>query len=107
MNLITYVRGTNGRRVGLVVATGRDRIGWSTCNVDKDIFDKELGLKIAVSRSNSSKLQNKLKSCLSTNVSSIWRDLDVVSPEMMCQIKKMSNRAKKYFKDQENKAIKV
>lgn len=47
--LVKYVKGDNGHLRGVVVALGREVIGWSAC-CPKDKFDKKLGLRIASGR---------------------------------------------------------
>lgn len=47
--LVKYVRNNKNSKIGVVVATGRDRVGWSMCHrLDK--FDKAKALKIAKGR---------------------------------------------------------
>jgi 1,4-dihydroxy-2-naphthoyl-CoA synthase len=57
--LIRYVRNEQREKIGVVVALGKGKIGWSICYQgdpwDEDAppadkFDKELGLKIAIGR---------------------------------------------------------
>ena len=51
--VLTYEK---GKKKGVLVAIGSGIIGWSLCNTgseyywEKDVFDKELGLHIALSR---------------------------------------------------------
>ena len=47
--LIKYVRDKKGNRVGVVVATGASKVGWSLCN-HKDKWDRKKGLMIAEAR---------------------------------------------------------
>jgi len=47
--LIKYVRNGEGNRVGVVVATGASKVGWSLCN-KKDKWDRKKGLMIASNR---------------------------------------------------------
>lgn len=48
--LIEYLRDKNGSPVGVVVALGKEDIGWSLCN-KRDRFNKQRALEIAVGRS--------------------------------------------------------
>ena len=57
--LTRYVRDENNQKIGVVVAMGRGKIGWSACYQGDeedwdappaDKFDKALGLKIAIGR---------------------------------------------------------
>ena len=57
--LTRYVRDKDNQKIGVVVALGRGKIGWSSCYQGnaadpwapmKDKFDKVLGLKIAKGR---------------------------------------------------------
>jgi hypothetical protein len=48
--IFEYVRNKKRQRIGVVVALDKTSIGWSACNIKKDRFDKELGLKIAMGR---------------------------------------------------------
>tara|TARA_Y100000310_G_C20341092_1_gene649847 strand:- start:412 stop:660 length:249 start_codon:yes stop_codon:yes gene_type:complete len=78
-----YVRGGHGRKRGIVCALGKKDIGWSLCNKKLgDVFDKELGLRIAQGRA--------LK---------IYPNGNGVPPSVMPVFKKMKIRAKKYFKN--------
>lgn len=49
MILIKYKRNEHGRRIGVVVALDRERIGFSLCN-KKDKWDREKALEIALDR---------------------------------------------------------
>ena len=49
--LIEYVKNRKGRRIGVVVATAKEEIGYSLANEKAgDKFNSELGLAIAVGR---------------------------------------------------------
>ena len=48
--LVKYVRNAKGRRVGVVVATGKTNIGWSLCH-RTDKWDKKKALIMAKGRS--------------------------------------------------------
>ena len=54
--IFEYVRDTNRRKIGILVALNKNQIGWSKCNIKKDRFDKEMGLKIAIGRANKAPL---------------------------------------------------
>ena len=45
-----YVYNKKNQRVGVVVAVGKDRIGWSRCNLGKERFDRVRGIDIACGR---------------------------------------------------------
>ena len=78
-----YVRGGYRRKRGIVCALGKKDIGWSLCNKKVgDVFDKELGLRIAQGRA--------LK---------IVPDGNAVPPSVKSTFDKMKIRAKKYFKN--------
>ena len=47
--LVRYVKNEDNQKIGVVVALGKGQIGWSRCQ-GPDVFDKELGLKIAIGR---------------------------------------------------------
>lgn len=48
--LVQYVRNAGNHPIGVVVATGQDKIGWSLLN-KKDRWNREKGLFIAQNRS--------------------------------------------------------
>ena len=57
--LVRYVKNEDNQKIGVVVALGRGKIGWSSCYQGNegdvwapkaDVFNKELGLKIAIGR---------------------------------------------------------
>lgn len=48
--IFEYVKNKKGVKVGVLVAVDADNIGWSKCNIKKDKFDKNLGLRIAEGR---------------------------------------------------------
>ena len=57
--LIRYVRNDNHQKIGVVVAIGNGKIGWSSCYQgddwdeqapEADKFDRVLGLRIALGR---------------------------------------------------------
>ncbi len=57
--LVRYARDKNNQKIGVVVALGKGKIGWSSCYQGNeqdwnappaDKFNKELGLKIAIGR---------------------------------------------------------
>lgn len=78
--LINYVRDKKGRPFGVVVATGRNLIGWSKCN-KSDKWNRELGLKIAANRSSS---------CVPSDVVDVPKD-------MVTHYMSMVTRSRKYF----------
>lgn len=47
--LITYIKNRSGHHIGVVVAVGRNQVGWSLCN-HKDKFSKERALAMALGR---------------------------------------------------------
>lgn len=47
--LVKYTRDNKNHMNGVVVAIGKDQIGWSKC-CKRDKFDKELALRIAFGR---------------------------------------------------------
>ena len=47
--LIKYVRDNKRRPIGVVVAVGATKVGWSKCHRADD-WDKKMGLKIAIGR---------------------------------------------------------
>lgn len=47
--LVEYVRNRKKRPIGVVVATGKYKVGWSLCD-KKDEWDKEVGMAMAVGR---------------------------------------------------------
>lgn len=47
--LIEYVRNKNRHPIGVVVAVGKNKIGWSKCN-KQDKWDRNLGIQIAKNR---------------------------------------------------------
>lgn len=77
--LLEYVRDKQGHPIGVVVATGANRIGWSKVNGKLDKFDKNLGIKIAKGRAASG---------------TVTRTPSEVKP----YFKKMYYRAQRYFK---------
>lgn len=49
--LLKYVKNRKGQRIGVVLAIGKDKIGWSKCNFSMgDKFDREKGRDIALGR---------------------------------------------------------
>ena len=61
--LVKYVRNTNGHKVGVVVATAKNEIGWSLCN-HKDQWDNETGIMIAVARAKQVEIPSSVKTCV-------------------------------------------
>lgn len=47
--LVKYVRDSKKRPVGVVVATGKYKVGWSLCD-KKDIWNKKIGIALATGR---------------------------------------------------------
>ena len=76
--LVEYIKVKN-QCVGCVVALNHEMVGWSQCNLDKDIFDTEMARDIASGRAlkGTTKIPNKA---------------------IRCGIKRMQYRASKYFK---------
>jgi hypothetical protein len=80
-----YVKDKHGHLRGVMYATSRKNIGWSFCNSKKgDKFDKELGIEIASGRA---KKRNAYRDAAIPNFAK-------------SALKKMKNRAKKYFKEE-------
>ena len=50
--IIKYIRDDTNRPIGVVVSLGDGSLGWSLCN-PKDMWNKALGRKIALSRASS------------------------------------------------------
>jgi len=48
--LIKYVRDKRGSRIGVLLAIGKDLIGWSKLHCGLDRWDREKGLDIAYGR---------------------------------------------------------
>ena len=48
--IFEYIRDKKNRKIGVLVALDGGQIGWSKCNIKRDKFDKELGLRIATGR---------------------------------------------------------
>lgn len=47
-SICMYVREKkSGKRLGIVVAVGKDKVGWSKC-AENDTFDKNVGISIAL-----------------------------------------------------------
>lgn len=82
--LVKYIREENGQPRGVVVALGRDKVGWSVCN-PRDQFDKQLGRKIAVGRA----LEGS-----GTPIPRVGRKRDYVRETL----NEMHERAQRYFK---------
>jgi len=108
--LIKYVRDKNHRRIGVVVAIDKNRIGWSKCNFSMgDKFNKDRGKFIAKKRAEKYIYDEtyrerswKLKKGKDHMKTWIWYDfLDIhniaqcVRPDFL----EMAERARKYFKD--------
>jgi len=91
-NLIQYIR-KNKTPTGIVIATGKNKIGWSLLN-KKDKWNKHIGLEIAKGRANKNVLWfNSYGADLSAEENPrLFKDL-------LPALVKMEQRAKKYFKD--------
>lgn len=76
--LISYVRDDHYKPIGVIIATGRDKIGYSLCN-KKDKWNRETGKRIAFGRAEKG--------------STIW-----IPNSVKHDYDKMMIRAKKYFK---------
>ena len=86
-SIYSYVRNDKNQKVGVVVARSFETdpkvfIGYSKCNSTLEEFDKERGLEIAFDRAEKSYLRENFYPPVS----------------MIPDIKKMIERAKKYFK---------
>jgi hypothetical protein len=77
--LLEYVRDARRNKIGVIVALDSKHIGWSVCS-PKDRFSKERGVNIASARAISG-----------TNVKPL------VSKGIPKLLRKMENRAEKYF----------
>ncbi len=80
--LIRYVRNKRREKIGVLVALGRNNVGWSRCN-KTDRFNKDRGLHIAIMRA---QMYNTME--LASRV----------CPSMQLDYIKMVNRANRYFK---------
>jgi len=78
--LVEYVRNKNNQPVGVVVAVGKNQIGWSEKH-NKDKWDKYLGLEIAIGRAMNGSVKYPMKE-------KVFRPY----------INKMYDRADRYFK---------
>lgn len=90
--LIQYVRGENGRLVGVMYAEPNGsviNIGWSKCN-DKDKFDKKLGLTIAIQRS-------RAKYKLERDINGTQRYVNYVPLAMIKPLYSFYKRAERYY----------
>ena len=89
--LIEYIRDSKKNPIGVVVANGASKIGWSLCNIKSgDKFNKEIALTIAIARANTIKLldsDNRIKYYENNIPRSILNN-----------IFKMVIRSNKYFK---------
>jgi len=47
MFLMEYIRGKKNKRVGVVVAVGKDKLGYSLCHIPLDTFDRYTGFELA------------------------------------------------------------
>ena len=100
--LIRYVKNEKGNRVGVVVATGAFKIGWSLCN-KLDKWDRKKGLMIAEARANMSpedKDKRDFTGRLCTLCGSESKNVDQnVITELCNTIDHMQERAESYFKE--------
>ena len=55
--LVKYVRDSKRRPVGVVVATGKYKVGWSLCD-KKDKWDKKVGVALAAGRASLPKTED-------------------------------------------------
>lgn len=98
--LIKYVRDGENNRVGVVVATGSSKIGWSLCN-KLDRFDRKKGLMIAEARANMSdadKEKRDFETRLCNLCQSESRNVDQKIVETLCDdLEEMKERARSYF----------
>ena len=74
--LVKYVRNKKKKKIGVLVATGRDQVGWSLCRKTEK-FDSNKGIDIAMIRTKSDEKP----------ASSISKEYD-----------KMVERAERYYK---------
>lgn len=79
--LVEYVRDNKNKPIGVVVATGKNQIGWSEKH-NKDKWDKHLGLEIAIGRAINGSDKTPMKK-------KVFRPY----------VEKMTNRANRYFKN--------
>ena len=78
--LVEYVRNNKNQPIGVVVAVGKDQVGWSEKH-SKDKWNKELGIKIAYGRAIVGSQKGPLKQKV-----------------FLPYLKKMYDRANRYFK---------
>lgn len=72
------------RPIGVIVATGKGKVGWSLCNAN-DKFDKKLGKEIAVNRAEF--------------YDGAFQDLDEMAPKQIHgDLINMLDRSLRYFK---------
>lgn len=88
--LVQYVRNRNNQAVGCVIATkvetGHVVITGSKCRTDKEVFNKQIGIDIAMKRAHAIVANNR----------AVKHAVTLDKP-----IQKMVARAKQYFKDVE------
>ncbi|MEK6832651.1 MAG: hypothetical protein AABY32_01275 [Nanoarchaeota archaeon] len=93
--LVQYVRGSHGRKVGVVVATIKDGLfwfGWSLCN-EKDEFNRKIAYDIAYGRAN--KYSNPVEKYDSGQFSNLPNSVKKT-------VKKIYSRCVAYFKQPVN-----
>ena len=92
--LIQYIV-KNGKRSGVVVATGRNKLGWSLLN-HKDKWNRKLGLRIAQGRAEKKRGNTVLEFKDDILINHKYPRLR----ELIPILSKVRDRAEKYFKEQ-------
>ena len=90
--LVQYVRNGKNHRIGVVVAVGKNQIGWSLCNKTDD-FDKQRGLSIAIGRAHKLNFGHSNGGvCIGNNGHRHPQSVDAV-------VQTMAHRASCYYKE--------
>jgi len=104
--LIKYVRDKNRNLVGVVVAIGRDQIGWSKCNFKKgDRFNKDLGKQIAIARAKKYKYYDDQRYSYGGVYILYFFDEHKGAKIVKKDFLEMVRRARFYFKEESNDQI--
>ena len=78
--LIKYVRDRKNKPIGCVVAIDKDKLGWSLCN-RRDKWNRKVAVELAKKRA----IEN--------------HGIKIIPITVVSEYKIMSNRARKYFKE--------